>query len=201
MAVGPTIEGVAYRLRPVEPADAEFILSLRNDPENSRFLPPLPGDVAAQQGWIAKQRDLPGDYYFVAENRRTGQREGLTGLYNAKSEEGRLTTEWGRFVVGQRSMAAPEISLLSHQLAFEDLGLDDVYGYSIQQNIKVVGFHRSSGLEDRGASAVTYIIDGVTYPTFCFGLARNQWPPVKARLLDSARQVERLMNRSALQRP
>ena len=195
MAVGLPLEGIGFRLRPVVADDASFVLDLRNDPQNARFLPPLPGTVEDQRNWIQRQHQLPEDYYFVVEDRRTGLPVGLTGLYaHAPDSDGGLI-EWGRFVVADKSLAAPETSLLSHRYAFEVLNVREVFGFSIEQNEKVIGFHRSCGLEDRGLSSTTYKIGDQVHRSLCFALTRDQWPDFDAKLTRTARQIAQILGR------
>lgn len=196
MAVAKDIEGVSFRLRSVVESDAEFILRLRNDPEASRYLPPLNITPDAQRAWISRQRLQPDDYYFVVERRDTGAPVGLTSLYKPSLEHAGTALEWGRFVVDPRSMAAPETMLLTHQFAFDVLGLTDVFGFSIKENLKVVSFHKSCGLQMRGDLGVSYSIDGKTRSTFCFGLRRNEWPPVRERVSVSVARVANILERA-----
>lgn len=58
--------GLSVRL--VNEEDAEFILSLRNNPKLSKFINPTSGDVNQQREWIRlyKDREAKGlDYYFI----------------------------------------------------------------------------------------------------------------------------------------
>jgi RimJ/RimL family protein N-acetyltransferase len=195
LAVGLTLEGIRFRLRPVVADDASFILRLRNDPQNARFLPPLTGTLEDQRNWIQKQHQLVGDYYFVVEDLRTGDPVGLTGLYAHAPDSDGGVIEWGRFVVADKSLAAPETSLLSHRYAFEILKVREVFGYSIEQNEKVIGFHRSCGLDDRGLGSTTYKIGDQVHRSLCFALKRDQWPEFEAKLTRTAQQISQILGR------
>lgn len=195
MAITEAIEGIGFRLRCVTEDDATAALALRNDPELSRYLPPLKVTVQQQRDWIAKQRERPMEYYFAVENKANGRLSGLSSLYGYEEKDGRRLIEWGRFVVAQGSFAAPETSLLTHQFAFETLKLDEVYGFSVEANEPIQSFHHSSKLEDRGQAAATYEIDGVTYTSRCYALVKENWPSFRDHMTVGARQAARFASR------
>ena len=82
------IEGFLYALRPVEMADAEFIVELRTaDPNYVRYIHRTSSDASKQREWLDDYftRDL--DYYWVVERRSNHEGEGLVGLYNINPVE------------------------------------------------------------------------------------------------------------------
>jgi RimJ/RimL family protein N-acetyltransferase len=189
MAIVDPVEGLGFRLRCVEENDSLKILALRNDPQLSRYLPPLNVTDEQQRAWIAKQRERHMEYYFAVENRANNAFVGLSSLYSYADADGLRVIEWGRFVVHPTSFAAPETSLLTHQFAFEILELDEVFGYSVIINTAIQSFHRTSGLEDRGEAKVTYEIAGVTYPTRCWALNKANWPRFRDQMTPSVERA------------
>jgi RimJ/RimL family protein N-acetyltransferase len=147
-----TIDGPAFRLRPVRPADAAFIAQMRADPERSRYLHRGRPGASAQEQWLAAYFERGGDYYFVVENRATSQPEGTVGVYNVGWSFGRANrlerdAEWGRWVLRRGSLAALESACLLYRLGFEMLDLDSIYCRTIVENASALAFHDSFGME------------------------------------------------------
>jgi len=141
-----SLDGQAFRLRPVGIDDAEFIVELRaGDPERTRYLHPVPPDVPAQRVWLSRYFERENDYYWVIERKASRAPEGLVGIYdvNPAAETG----EWGRWVVRKGSFAAPESAMLVYRAAFEQLKLKSVYCITVADNRRVLSFHDSCGLK------------------------------------------------------
>jgi RimJ/RimL family protein N-acetyltransferase len=145
-----TVDGPAFRLRPVRLQDAEFIAGLRADPERNRYLHPSPPGLTSEQRVIAQTRWLQayferdGDYYFAIENRSSGVLEGTAGIYNV--DRTARDAEWGRWILRRGSLAALESACLVYHGAFDRLGLDSLYCRTIAENSAAVAFHDSFGL-------------------------------------------------------
>lgn len=141
-----SIEGYGYKLRPVQLEDAGFIIEVRlEDKERNRFIHEISDDVSLQEKWIREYWEREGDYYFVIENKISGQREGLIALYDMQSGK----AEWGRWVIKKGSMAAVESVDLIYKAAFDKLGLDELYCRTIEDNTAVVSFHDAAGEKKR----------------------------------------------------
>lgn len=154
------IEGFGYRLRPVKKSDAAFIIEARlEDAERNRFIHTISNDISAQEKWIESYLIREGDYYFIVENRLTGQSEGLIGVYDVKDGK----AEWGRWVVRKDSFAAVESVLLVYKAAFEKIGLDELYCRTVQDNVEVVSFHESIGEKTRTILEKVFEINGSLY--------------------------------------
>lgn len=183
MATCEEIEGTAIIMRCVRVTDAGRILELRNDPDISKFLPPLNVSVEQQENWIGNQIERENEYYFAAASKRQpNEIIGLTSLYAYRENSSGKTIEWGRFLVAKRSLFAVEISYLTHMFAFEQMLVDEVYGYSVLENVAVQSFHRSCGLKERGISNVKYDIRGKEHETYCFYATSHAWPAIKERM-------------------
>lgn len=155
-----SLEGYGYRLRPIQLSDAPFILEVRReDPERNRFLHAVSDDPAAQEAWLNRYFEREGDFYFVVENRVTGQAEGLIAFYNA--QDGRA--EWGRWVLKKSSLAAAESVYLLYRIAFEQAGLRELYCRTVTENAAVTAFHTAAGEKTRGVLPHAVEIDGTWY--------------------------------------
>ena len=139
------VEGPAFRLRPVELGDAGFILELRSDPLRNRYIHRGAADLRAQQKWIEQYFHRAGDYYFIIENRLSGDPEGTVGIYDLDPVA--QTAEWGRWIVRSGSLAALESACLVYSTAFDMLDLESVYCRTILENKSALAFQDSFGVE------------------------------------------------------
>lgn len=154
------IEGFLYRLRPVKISDAAYIVKVRlEDSERNRFIHPIQNDIAAQENWIRKYLEEENDYYFVIENRLTSEPEGVIAFYNIENSK----AEWGRWVVQKSSFAAIESVLLLYRIAFEQVGLNELYCDTILENKSVVSFHNSIGEKVREIRKADIVLNGIKY--------------------------------------
>jgi RimJ/RimL family protein N-acetyltransferase len=139
-----TMEGYAFRLRPVDNDDAAFIVELRSNPALNRFLHASSTCVKDQLAWLATYYERGGDYYFVVERKDNGQSEGLISIYDIDPRE--CSGYWGRWILRPGSLAAVESVWLIFRVAFELLELDSIYSRTVAENKKVVSFHDSYSL-------------------------------------------------------
>ena len=155
-----SLEGYGYRLRPVRLSDASFIVQVRReDMERNRYIHQISDDVAAQERWLDAYFAREGDFYFVVENRVTGEPEGLIAFYG--EADGRA--EWGRWVIRKGSLAAAESVYLLYRIAFEQAGLRELYCRTLCENKAVVSVHTSMGELTRGIVKGSAILDGISY--------------------------------------
>lgn len=142
-----SIDGLGYSLRPVQLSDAQFILNIRlEDMNRTRYIHEIPNDIELEEQWIRKYFDRAGDYFFIIENKITGQSEGTVGIYDM--EDGRA--EWGRWVIQKGSLAAVESVDLIYKIAFQVLDLRELYCRTIEKNDSVVSFHDALPQKRRG---------------------------------------------------
>lgn len=134
------IEGYAYKIRPVTLLDAAFIVDIRlEDKERNQYIHEIPRDVSIQEEWIEEYFKREGDYYFVIENKITGDKEGLISIYHIENEK----AEWGRWIIKKGSMSAIESVDLIYKTAFGKLGLEELFCRTIKENESVVAFHHA----------------------------------------------------------
>ena len=186
-----SLDGRAFRLRPVGIDDAEFIVELRaGDPERTRFLHPVPPDILAQREWLSRYLERDNDYYWVVEGLATRVAEGLVGIYDVNPVA--RTGEWGRWVVRKGSLAAPESALLIYRTAFEQLKLTSIYCITVAENRRVLSFHDSCGLK-RAATLPAYFTlgGGQRFDAVKHLCEAADWPAVRSRLEPQAELVAR----------
>jgi RimJ/RimL family protein N-acetyltransferase len=190
------LAGYAYGLRPVELDDAEFIVALRTrDPQRVRYLHPIPPDTEQQRRWLRSYFERENDYYFVVENRDSRDRHGLVGIYNIDPVV--QTGEWGRWILRPGSFAAVESALLVYRLAFEYLQLRSIYCITVADNLPVVSFHDSCGLERVASLPRHFELAGVTYDGVKQVCTHENWPIVRSRLEVQAERIARRLNRAS----
>jgi RimJ/RimL family protein N-acetyltransferase len=136
-------EGLAFRLRPLQTEDSEFVVGLRTDPTLGRFLNST--RLEDHLSWLPRHYARPDDFYFIVESRSTSEPQGAVALYDEIVGE---QAEWGRWIMRRGSLAAPESALLIYRFAFEDRGLKRCYCRTVAANKSVVNFHTSSGLSN-----------------------------------------------------
>jgi len=191
---GVRLRGHAFGLRPVETADAAFIVELRTNPELSRWIGDTPSDVGAEEAWLARYFARPDDYYFIVEG-LGGAPEGTVGIYDVDAT--RRAAEWGRWVLRPGSLAAAESAWLTYRVAFEILGLDLVYCRTVIANARTVSFQASCGLVEHTRLPGHAVIGGVPYDVVEHHLTRARWPECEATLARTAERIGRLILRDA----
>lgn len=142
MVYNKVIEGKYVNLRSVEEKDAAFTLSLRQDPQLTKYLPKLDITLEQQINWIKKQRTIEGDYYFVIENKE-GKSIGVIGVYDVTEK----SSETGRIAVVGTSFESIEAQLLSFDFAFDILKVEYTVNYVMADNVHALRFSQMFGSE------------------------------------------------------
>ena len=183
-----TIEGFLYALRPVEMADAEFIVELRTaDPNYVRYIHRTSSDASKQREWLDDYFNRDLDYYWVVERRSTHEGEGLVGLYNINPTE--RTAEWGRWVIRKGSLAAVESALLTYRTGFETLKLDTLYSITAIANSHVVSFHDSCGLRRAAILKEHLRLGDSLHDAVKHVCPKESWPALNSRLEPQAQRI------------
>lgn len=184
------VEGFAYRLRPVAIEDAEFIVDVRlKDADRNRYINPISPDPEEQRNWLKKYFETPGDWYFVIENLKTQQPEGLIGVYGFDPEKN--MAEWGRWVIYADSLCATESAYLIYEFAFNYLKLDKLYCNTLVDNENVVSFHDSFGATRTGVVSDHACINFISCDAQVHEITAAQWPDLKARHSKMCRMIAR----------
>lgn len=188
------LEGYAFRLRPVEISDAALIVGLRNNPGLNRFLHASSPRVEDQVQWIANYHQRSGDYYFVVESMVDLAAEGVVSLYDIDTEA--FSGEWGRWILRPGSLAAIESSWLIYRVAFEVVGLHEVFCRTVAANAAVVSFHDSCGITDRRVLHNHFELGGQRQDAIEHRVERTAWPALEARLSKLGQMTARRLARA-----
>lgn len=186
-----TLDGYCYRLRPVKLSDAEFIVKTRlEDAERNIYIHKISPDVSLQEEWIRNYLERDGDYYFIVENRFINESEGLIAFYNVEGNK----AEWGRWVIKKGSFAAAESVKLLYKIAFEQVGLDELYCDTIEDNKAVVSFHTSIGEKTREVIKDGVELNGTYYNAVIqYSDRKNFYEVVEPRLDNNAYMIYKRM--------
>jgi hypothetical protein len=147
-----SIEKYGIKLRLVELEDAEFILSLRNNPTLNKFLSPTSSDITLQIEWLQKYKIRESnneEFYFVAED-ESGIRYGTTRIYNIYD----ASFEAGSWIFLKDSPVdmAVKADIISREFGFEFLNAEYCRYEVLKKNKKVIryqlGYHPTFVSED-----------------------------------------------------
>lgn len=142
MFIDYKLEGKYVCLRSVTEDDAEFILQIRNDPQISKYLPPLNASVEQQQKWISKQRSDNNSYYFLLE-KSGGESLGTISIYDIEGD----SAETGRFCSFGNPFANIEACVLMYDFIFKKLGLKSIHIWVFEENKPVLQMNHGLGFE------------------------------------------------------
>lgn len=139
------IEGKRINLRLVEIGDADFLLSLRLDPNKSRHLSKVDGDLEKQVQWLKDYKvreDLKQEYYFIVEDKNKNP-FGCVRLYDFKED----SFCWGSWILKSDcpSFMAIESALQVYEFAFYVLKFNNCHFDVRKENASVVAFHERFG--------------------------------------------------------
>lgn len=137
------LEGKYVNLKSVMEEDAEFTLSLRQDPKLTKYLPYLDITLEQQKKWIRKQQEDPTDYFFAVFDKR-GSRIGTQGVYNIESD----TAEGGRLAMRSSDpFQIFESGLLLSDFIFYELKIKKTKGFIYAGNKRAVRYNRMLGVQ------------------------------------------------------
>ncbi len=187
------LSGHYYELRPVRMDDAEFMVSLRTDPELSKFLNNTSSRVEDQKHYLERYLTEPDDYYFIIQSKSMKYAEGIVAIYEI--DHNNHCAEWGRWIIRKGSMAAIESACLIYRIAFESLKLGQLYCRTVSENRSVVSFHESCGLRFNREIPDYVKINGVTYNSIEQSMTAKDWPQHQPKLEEKSERIARLLDR------
>jgi len=138
------------QLRLVEPDDAEYIYSLRINPDLNTHLSTPPASAQAQRQWIngykAREAEQLEHYFVICA--QLGQPCGVVRLYDYSD----TSFCWGSWILdAQKSRySAIESALLVYEAGFGRLGFPGSHFDVRKENTKVISFHKKMGARETG---------------------------------------------------
>lgn len=177
MIISNKIKGKHVALRSVEENDAEFILNLRLDKNNIKFLSPTENNLEKQKDWIHSQKEREGDYYFLYEDFE-GNPQGVISIYHIHDNEGEI----GRQVGLLNSLYNMEAEYLAMKFAFEHLNLIKIFGTTYLSNSNIYNKSIKLGLNIEKIIKVNGIDS--YYMTLSRDTYFNKWLPTMEKYLN-----------------
>jgi RimJ/RimL family protein N-acetyltransferase len=184
-----TLDGHAFRLRPITDADAGFVLGLRQDAGLNRYLHPTSPILTDQLTWLREYYDRPRDYYFVIERRVTGSSEGVIALYDIDISG--KAGEWGRWILRRGSLAAVESAFLIYVCGLERLALSSMFCRTVAANHATISFHDSCGVPRTGVLRRHFQFDGQSVDAVEHRMTREVWTETRPVLERMAYRTSR----------
>jgi diamine N-acetyltransferase len=171
------LTGSFVALRPLEPGDAEITLQWRQS-ARAALLRAGAETAEQQRAWIASRPDTERN--FIIEL-RDGRPVGMLSLVDIDHVNRRA--ESGRFLIGEEDAvrgvpAAVESMLLLYQLAFDELGLERIYGIVAADNRRMIKWQRYLGMQEEGRLRQHLFIDGRPCDVVCLGLLAAEYHSV-----------------------
>ncbi len=153
------IIGKNIALRTVETTDAEFIYSMRQNENKSKYLSKVTGTIKDQENWIKnyKQKELQKEeFYFVIES-KDEEKLGLVRVYDLTQE----SFCWGSWMIKENApiSTAIESALQIYEFGFYELGYKKCHFDVRKGNEKVLKFHRNFGAKVIAEDKVDYFFN------------------------------------------
>jgi RimJ/RimL family protein N-acetyltransferase len=156
---GPTIKkarevrGKTLFFRNASVEDAQFILSLRTQPEKSRYLSATSEDIGTQRDWLDLYSRSHDQAYFIIEFQ--GQAIGTVRLYDAQQ----ASFCWGSWILSDSrpTHAAMESALMVYSYAIDYLGFESAHFDVRKANERVWNFHERFGSCRFGETELDYL--------------------------------------------
>ena len=168
-------------MRPVRLDDAAFIVWLRGLEHAKGKLGDSATTITAQENWLESYFSREGDYYFVAET-LGGIPVGTNSIYDATG----TNAECGRLIISPGVQAALPASLLTYDLAFDRLGLEEVRATSVESNQTLHSFIKKLGYRQVGVDCAARVINGQPVNIFNFVLKAAEWRQQREKLIPLA---------------
>ena len=137
--------GKNINLRTVEIEDAEFIFSMRQNQNKTKYLSKVTGTVESQKEWIKnyKQREEnKKEFYFVIES-KDKEKLGLVRMYDFQDD----SFCWGSWLIKEDApkTTAIESALQIYEFGFYNLRFEKSHFDVRKGNDKVIAFHQRFG--------------------------------------------------------
>jgi len=142
------VEESNLTMRLIEPEDAAYVHSLRNNPAYNSHLSKVTETIDDQLTWIEeyKSREAHGQEFYYVIEWKDGTRCGLVRLYNIEA----ASFIWGSWILDENKprKTALESAILIYEVGFDGLGCDHTVFDVRNDNSYTLAFHRR--LDARG---------------------------------------------------
>jgi RimJ/RimL family protein N-acetyltransferase len=177
------INGLLCSLHFVKEEDAEFIISLRSDPDLIKFLHPIETDIEKQKDWIRQQQQKEGDYYFIVKD-LNNEKVGTNALYDVNFEKSQA--QGGRTICKNNPLIALESAILICDFGFYILNLDRLYVRVNVDNIKTANLHKRFGTKPF-VCEFTDPLTNIKYHEY--QTLKSEWPVFRKKFIDNLNKI------------
>ena len=169
-----TIQGEFVDLRPLVPDDAMLTLRWRQA-ERAANLNSGARSVEQQAAWIGGRPESEYNFVICLKDGRDVGMVSLVGI-NAVSRH----AEPGRFLIGEAEAvrgipAAVEAMKLLYELAFDQLGLQRVFGTVVSDNPLMLKWQKFLGMKEEGCMRRHYFINGHFQDAILVGMLEEEY--------------------------
>lgn len=177
------LSGEFVNLRPLVVADAELTLSWRLG-SRARLLNVGSATVEEQERWIAARPGTERNFVIELVSSRPVGMLSLIGIDLVDR-----SAETARFLIGDEAAvqgvpAAVEAMKLLYRLAFDDLGLERVFGTVVSSNSLMVKWQKFLGMREEGRLRRHYYLDGEFHDAVVLGLLAEEYRAVTLPRMD-----------------
>lgn len=153
------IYGKNINMKTVTQEDAEFIYSMRQNQDKTKYLSKVTGTVESQKEWIKnyKQREEEQkEFYFVIES-KSEEKLGLVRMYDFQDD----SFCWGSWLINEDApkTTAIESALQIYEFGFYKLGFEKSHFDVRIGNDKVIAFHQRFGAKIVDEDASDYFFN------------------------------------------
>lgn len=139
------IVGKNINMKTVEKSDAEFIFTMRQNQNKTKYLSQISGTVDSQTEWIEsyKKREYEKkEFYFVIESKNE-EKLGLVRMYDFHDD----SFCWGSWLIKEEApkTTAIESALQIYEFGFYELKFERSHFEVQKGNDKVITFHKRFG--------------------------------------------------------
>jgi RimJ/RimL family protein N-acetyltransferase len=179
-------EGFGVMIRPVRMDDAEFIVWLRNLEHTRGKLGDSAAGVAEQEAWLRTYFERKDDVYFLVET-PGGRRVGTHGLSHLTDR----SAEAGRLIMRPEVPAAVPTSLITFDLAFNEMELKELTGTSVSTNEKVHSYVKKFGFRETHVEKGARMIAGQPVDIVHFAMTADEWVKGRPGVIPIAKYAEK----------
>jgi len=153
------VEGKNINLRTVVLEDADFIFSMRQNQEKTKYLSKVDGTIEDQKNWTINYKvreSKQEEFYFIIESKHS-DKLGLVRIYDFQNN----SFCWGSWLIKENApkYTAIESALLIYEFAFYTLAFAHAHFDVRKGNDKVIAFHQRFGATIVDENELDYFFD------------------------------------------
>lgn len=187
MTATPTLEGFGIRLEPIREEHAEAMATIALDPSIWRYMNLRMNTAEDVLAWVsdAAREDRAATAHIWVTRLSSGEVVGSTRLFDLDAHHRRCEIGFSWLTSSFRGSGVnPRVKLLQLTHAFETLGLRRVALKTHHQNIQSQRGILKLGAKYEGTFRNHMVMpDGSTRHTMWYSIIDEEWPAVKAGLL------------------